>query len=182
MDRRIQKTQEAIFEAFFSLLNEHSFQKISVGDIIEKANIGRSTFYSHFTSKDDLLTAVCEKLFDHVFISASYAEHANLANHATEDSVIDHVTHIFYHFKENDEKILTLFEMNDDYFKRSLKQQLATYLSPEIETTYFKESPLPESLIQQHVISCFIACLNWWLRHAPEKTAEEMSQYYLALI
>ncbi len=182
MDRRIQKTQEAIFEAFFSLLNEHSFHKISVGEIIEKANIGRSTFYSHFSSKDELLTAVCEKLFNHVFVTASYSEHASLANHAAKDSLIDHVTHIFYHFKENDEKILTLFKMNDDYFTRSLRQQLTIYLSPEIEATYFKTSSLPKSLIQQHIVDCFISCLDWWLRYAPEKTAEEMGRYYLNLV
>lgn len=184
MDKRIIKTKEAIFEAFFDLLNESTFQQISVGDIIEKANIGRSTFYSHFTSKDDLLTAVCQHLFDHVFVTASYAEHRLDENNTKnfEDSLADRVAHLFYHFKQNDDKVLTLFRLNDDYFRRNLREQLAQHLSPAVKDYFFKGSQLPPLLLQQHIISTFITCLSWWLRDAPEKSTEEMSQFFSELI
>lgn len=176
------KTKEAIFEAFFDLLNENSFQKISVGDIIEKANIGRSTFYSHFTSKDDLLSAVCRHLFDHVFVTASYSEHRLIDKEDFEDSLADQVAHLFYHFKQNDEKVLTLFRLNDDYFRRSLHEQLAIHLSPPVREYLFHKSQLPALLIQEQIISTFITCLSWWLRHAPDKPAEDISQYFLELL
>lgn len=182
MDKRSQKTQTAIFEAFFELLNSQSFQEISVGEIIEKANIGRSTFYSHFTSKDDLLEAVCQHLFEHVFLDASYKEYNKHAWDLEKDSLVDRMTHLFHHFKANDEKILTLFKLNDDYFRRSLRHQLDQHLAPAIRETYFAQSTLPDSLITHHIVSCFIACLNWWLHSAPDRTAEEMSHYYLELV
>ncbi len=54
MDRRRRKSREAIFAAFSELLSKKNFSQITVGEIIEQADIGRATFYSHFETKDYL--------------------------------------------------------------------------------------------------------------------------------
>ena len=51
MDRRQRKTREAIFAAFIALLSKKDFSQITVGEIIDKADVGRATFYSHFETK-----------------------------------------------------------------------------------------------------------------------------------
>jgi AcrR family transcriptional regulator len=56
-DKRIQKTLHLLRDAFFDLVLTYSYDEIKVSDIIKKANIGRSTFYQHFKSKDELLAA-----------------------------------------------------------------------------------------------------------------------------
>ena len=67
MDRRQRKTREAIFNAFIVLLSKKHYNAITVGEIIEEADIGRATFYAHFETKDFLLKDLCAELFEHVF-------------------------------------------------------------------------------------------------------------------
>lgn len=181
MDIRSQKTREAIFDSFFMLLSEKSFQHISVSEIITKARIGRSTFYAHFPSKDDLLTATTQQLFEHVFEKSSYAEHMNQMM-PDDQSLLDMLTHLFQHFKENQDKVTTLFKSGDDYFFRSLDAQLQTYLVPIVMPLYFKEHHLPENLIKHFISSVFINTLDWWLRQKQEITSRAVSFYYLQLL
>jgi AcrR family transcriptional regulator len=54
-DRRTARTRSALMSAFVELMLTHGFPAVSVEDIVARANVGRSTFYLHFRSKDDVL-------------------------------------------------------------------------------------------------------------------------------
>ncbi len=79
-DRRTARTRRAINSAFVSLVLERRYDTIRIGDIIAKADVGRSTFYEHFRSKDDLLRQSMEGLLAMVADVASPApDEAKLA-------------------------------------------------------------------------------------------------------
>ncbi len=61
-DRRVARTQSALQEALFGLIQVKRYDKVTVQDIIDRANVGRSTFYAHFDTKDDLLLSSLERL------------------------------------------------------------------------------------------------------------------------
>ena len=105
MDRRQQKTRAAIFSAFSALLSAKSYGKITVQEIIDAANVGRTTFYAHFETKDDLLKALCEELFGHILDSARDCAHTHglySAGNAPESIFC----HLLQHLQENDSNIL----------------------------------------------------------------------------
>jgi AcrR family transcriptional regulator len=54
-DRRVERTQQLLREALLSLIREKGFEGLTVQEIIDRANVGRATFYAHFENKDDLL-------------------------------------------------------------------------------------------------------------------------------
>jgi AcrR family transcriptional regulator len=62
-DRRVERTRQALEAALLSLLKEKEFGAISVQEIIDRANVGRATFYSHYDNKEDLLEsgALCDQ-------------------------------------------------------------------------------------------------------------------------
>lgn len=62
-DRRPQKTQAALRKAFFELIRTKGYEVVSVGDVAAAANVGRSTFYEHFRSKEDMLSVSMTMLF-----------------------------------------------------------------------------------------------------------------------
>ena len=121
MDRRQKKTRVAIFDAFTVLLSKKQYNKITIQEVIDEANVGQSTFYAHFSTKEDLLKAFCEELFEHIIESAvdQSNSHGRYSNDAAPSSVF---CHILQHLQKNDRNILNLFvcessELFLQYFK-----------------------------------------------------------------
>ena len=101
MDRRQKKTREAIFNAFTELLSKKNYNQITVREIIDKADIGRATFYAHFETKDFLLKELCEELFCHIFDATEESgdKHKHIFNCDAPSSVI---LHLLQHLQKND--------------------------------------------------------------------------------
>ena len=57
-DRRVGKTRKALKEALTDLILEKGYEGVTVQDVIDRADVGRSTFYAHFVDKDGLLMAI----------------------------------------------------------------------------------------------------------------------------
>jgi len=61
-DRRVRRTRELLRRALLSLIQEKGYYRITVQDILDRADVGRSTFYAHYQDKDDLLRAGFEDI------------------------------------------------------------------------------------------------------------------------
>ena len=63
-DRRVKRTLDALLQAFIGLLLERPYRGVTIADIVDRADVGRSTFYDHFRNKDDILLASMGWMFD----------------------------------------------------------------------------------------------------------------------
>ena len=70
-DARVRRTRDALGDAMVALMLEKPFDSITVQDVLDRANVGRSTFYTHYSDKDDLLMSDAEEFFEAVAMSLS---------------------------------------------------------------------------------------------------------------
>jgi len=64
LDRRVYKTRKLLQDALIELVAEKSYESISIREILDRANVGRSTFYAHFQDKEQLLHSILDRLDD----------------------------------------------------------------------------------------------------------------------
>lgn len=170
-DRRINKTKKAIYQAFLQLLNSKRYETITVQEIIDLADVGRSTFYSHYESKELLLDELCRYLFHHLF---EREEHL---------STEDYLAHIFLHFKKNQDHITSLLLSKNDYFLRQLQKELRHHVYPMVVPYLQTVHPkIPSSYLKHLVVSHFIETLSWWLKKGKSYTEQEVVQFYLVIL
>ena len=162
MDRRVKKSRAAIYQAFLSLLHRKSYEAITVQEIIDLADVGRSTFYSHFETKEALLEELCQELFQHTFLERPDGK-----------DLFEATTHIFYHFRKNQDRIAI----------NRLKIELEHYLFPLIkEKGLMNKARLPQDFLKNHVTATFVETVSWWLQQRNPIDEATISQYFLDLM
>jgi len=183
MDRRQQKTRDAIFEAFSTLLSSKSYTKITIQEIIDEANIGRSTFYSHFETKDDLLKEMCTDLFSHVFSESLDTEKTHDFSLAG-DNPGSMFTHILYHLRDNKKNIVGILtcesgELFLRFFKQYLNELIIQHLLIGVER---KNTTTPEDFLVNHISGSFVEMVQWWIKNNMKQSPEELARYFLSVI
>ena len=180
MDRRQRKTRIAIFQAFTGLLAEHDFSQITVGQIIQRADVGRATFYAHFETKEYLLKALCEELFAHIFDVHHSHDSALFACDAP-DSVF---LHLFQHLQKNDNQILDLLSCrNNELFLRYFKTGLVKLVQSQYHLFAAGKAPqLPEDFWVNHIAATFVETLGWWLGNKMQLSPEQITEYFLLAV
>ncbi len=183
MDRRQRKTREAIFNAFTKLLSKKNFNQITVGEIIEGADVGRATFYSHFETKDFLLKEFCEELFCHIFDTENDTghEHKHIFDCDDSDSVF---LHLFKHLQKNDNNILSLLSSQNNelflkYFRNNLEGLVESHFSLFDSQ---KSQNIPQAFWKNHIISTFVETLKWWINSGMIESPEVITEYFFNVL
>ena len=181
MDRRQRKTRELIFNAFILLLSKKHYSAITVGEIIDIANVGRATFYSHFETKDFLLKELCVELFSHLFNAENEGDSDGIFNCDIHGNVF---LHLFVHVKENDNNIRKLLtSQNNELFLEYFKGELTKlFKARAVEFSAKKPALIPQDFWLNHVTATFIETLRWWIETKMKQPPEVIYSYFLQLI
>lgn len=142
VDRRIQKTKTSLTEALINLILEKGYEKVTIKDIIDKANVGRSTFYIHYESKEQLLLDGHNNLNVKMFTDEEIRNSKNneisflsLFNHVAENRKLAKAMlgkkggNMMTAFFKNNIALKIKKVFNNQYGKRKADQKWLTYLS-----------------------------------------------------
>lgn len=178
------RKQERLFSIAFSiLLEKKSYNHITVQEILDTANIGRSTFYTHFETKDELLKAVCKNLFGHIIDSAIDKTHTHglYSNEEVPQSVF---CHLLQHLQKNDNNVLGLLSCdNSDIFLRYFKDNLNELIQLQfVDYNRKLNQDLPQDFLVNHISGSFVEMVLWWIKNNQKLAPEELDRYFRAVI
>lgn len=181
MDRRQRKSREAILGAFNGLITQKKYADITVQDIIDRADVGRSTFYAHFDTKDALLREMCTELFDHVVRDHKEAEETHDFSGETNDPD-SMITHILYHLQDNCHNIIGVLKgESGDLFLHFFKQYLIRVFKEEL-CGKFKQIDVPEEYLYHHISCSFVETVHWWIQSGMKQSPETVEGYFRSVM
>ena len=177
IDARVRRTRDALGDALVELMQEKPFDSITVQDVLDRAQVGRSTFYSHFSDKDDLLMSDADEFFEGIAMALSV--------HGDKSDRVFPVKEFFMHISDAKQFVDALkssgkmhenLELAQGHFARGIERR-------------FKELPkgarIPES---ERAIRAFanagalISLLTWWIDRGMKETPEEMDVLFHRMV
>lgn len=157
-DPRVQRTQTEILRSFDGLVLERGFEAVNVGDVVESAGVGRSTFYEHFRNKDELLeTSVTRILLP-------------LADAVTPAADTARVRFVLDHFLESRPMVR---EMLNGPTATTVVRRLADLIEERLSG---KQTLLPRRLAAVQIAESQMGVVRAWLNGAEAAHADELAE------
>lgn len=178
-DRRIQKTLNLLRQALVSLIAEKPYDSIVVKEILDRANVGRSTFYTHFRDKDDLLLSGIhdmlgdvpsptrtsgQKLDQILWFSLPIFEHHYRHAHAWGDRIGTKGRAVLH-----------------EHLRRVLTGIITQVMKKDYRLARPSPRQMPPELVSAYVASTFVLVLNWWLDTKMRLSPKEINDVFRRL-
>jgi AcrR family transcriptional regulator len=176
VDRRVQKTRRLLQKAFIDLIVEKGYDCITVQDILDKANVGRSTFYTHFQDKDELLHdcfAEFHNLMEQHIVVLSQGSEKTFNLEKSFDFLLN-----FLIFAEQNRQLLKAL-LSQQELSESIKNSLLANLNDPFKKRLAREknTEIPPEIVTQYFVNAFFGTLKWWITNDILYTAQEIDRY-----
>jgi AcrR family transcriptional regulator len=179
-DRRVRKTHAQLHGALASLVHEKPYDDIVVKEILARADVGRSTFYSHYRDKDELLERGIRDLLC-VDVPRPSANGTSTSDRLLAFSLpfLEHVEGYRVHGELSFDA--TRAAPVHEHLRRVLESVLGAQLRAGHRCHSSGTSAVPASLLVRHVAASFVLTLGWWLEH-PSLSARAVDRYFRGLV
>lgn len=176
IDRRVERTRTLLHQALRSLIIEKGYEAISVEDICKHANIGRSTFYAHFTSKDDLkqhhLKHFRGKLLEQ-FRTNSAPAPVTARPLGFSLPMFEHACHHIHHHRA------LLGSKEGGIALDMIRQTLCEFVRTELAKAEGTGAvDVPREAVVQHIVGSYMAVLVWWLERGAKLPPQQMDEFF----
>lgn len=176
-DRRSQRTHQLVSSAFAELLVEKPYDEILVQDILERAGIGRTTFYAHYFDKDDVLNSMAEQVLE---MFTQQVAHATVKQRVVPS--LELFEHIYQSPREHFWVMMQgraserLWQVYQAALCRTIEQALSELCSER------RSPPVPLPVVSDYLAGAFITLLKWWLAAGTPYPPEQMEGIFQQLV
>jgi AcrR family transcriptional regulator len=175
LDRRTQRSRGKLSTALVQLIQEKLFDDITVQNVIDRAHVGRATFYTHYRGKEDLLDQQWELFLD-MFAGQIDWDNAGKGSFVPVRFLFRHLqdeAHQFYKGLVRSRKAERIFRTGVGLLSRKLEAPLSER---------FPKPPIPIPIVSNYLASELFMLLTWWLDHGMPYTPDQMDTIYHRLI
>ena len=182
-NRRIRRTHRSLHDALMSLIQEKNYDSVTVQEILDRADVGRSTFYAHFDGKDELLLSGTDDLRN-TLDAVLQEERLATRRH---DVVIGFSGAMFEHAHEYRNVYYALLHTQGwPLFRQRLQEILQELIRRECKAEIQKlrkaDSEVPVDLFVHYLTSALLSVLTWWLDRRSRLAPREINDVFRSLI
>ncbi len=174
-DRRSQRTHRLLAGALVALLSENRYTDLTVQDILDRADIGRTTFYRHYWDKDDLLASEIERVLDVLSRQTTARTYNRLLPLPSFE--------LFLHLQEQHTLYRALVRGQAiDVVLNAVKTRLIEQIEQHWRQILVK--PIDDLRVQvaaQSVVGTFVTLLQWWMENDMQLSPAQMDAYFRQL-
>jgi AcrR family transcriptional regulator len=176
-DARVRRTRDALGDALIALMQEKPFDTITVQDVLDRAHVSRSTFYTHYSDKDDLLMSDAEEFFEALSMTLSL--------HGDKSERVFPVREFFAHLSDVQPFFKALvksgkyhenMELARGHFARGIERRLSEL--PRGQTVSAAQLP---ALAFAHA-GALLSLLTWWLDRGMRESPAEMDELFHRMV
>jgi AcrR family transcriptional regulator len=181
IDRRVVRTRAMLHHALMSMILEKGYEEITIGDICEAANVGRSTFYAHYTSKDDLRRSGLDHMRKRI---VDQHRDALAVNGDLRDRPLAFSLTMFEHARDHLDRYPALIGSSGGAVAlTTIRETLFDLVRDELAVTIDKEltDAIQRELVVQYVVGAYMAVLTWWLDGGAKLPPQRMDSMFRRL-
>ncbi|MCU1640147.1 MAG: hypothetical protein JWN03_422 [Nocardia sp.] len=161
-DRRIRRTRKTLHEAFIALVLDKGYENMTVQDILDRADIGRSTFYVHYRDKEALLTATFDSMREQLEADFAHMNSAGLPIEVDRPAAL-----LFDHAYRNQRVYRALCGKQGGtvvtgHLHGFIVQLLSNHLPQQHPDTEPCNTPPPE-VVAEFYAAATVGLLAWWI-------------------
>ena len=177
MDRRVERTRESLQKALMELIAERGYDSITIQEIVDRADLGRTTFYLHYNSKDELFMSCHEAIISEF--------HLGLLHPLTREELLSPqipapMRSAYHHLEEGRALLYPIFQGKDSQLiLRQIRDRSAREIEANLRTIFVEEdSAIPFEMLANYLVGAQIALMQWWLEKRRSHTSENLAQTF----
>ena len=184
-EEKKQRTKQLIQQTFLRMLEEKSFESVTIGDITKNAQINRGTFYLHYLDKFDLLEQMEQQLFTEMgkYIDELQSRYLSTPTFAKEQ---EQLASGLFGFIELQAPMLKVFLSDHGRagFHIRFKNAFSTKVRMNLEQheTFYTNLKVPKEYFLAFITSAFLGLIEQWIQNGLDKTPSEMTACYVDII